>query len=56
MNTVYSVCFNFCDWNTLLQVAVSTAETTQLSVIQSVSKILGQTSGMSSPQRNEEKS
>jgi hypothetical protein len=36
-------------------VAVSTAETIKLSIIQGVSKILGQSSGVSSPHRNEEK-
>jgi hypothetical protein len=56
VNTVCFVCSNFCHLNTPLQVAVSIAETIKLSVIQGVSKILGQSSGVSSPYRNEEKS
>ena len=56
MNTVYFVFFNFCDWNRPLQAAMSTAEAMKLSVIQGVSKILGQSSGVNSPHRNEEKS
>jgi len=55
VNRVYFGCFNFCEWNTPLQVEVSTAETIKLSVIQGVSKILGLSSGVSSPHRNEEK-
>jgi hypothetical protein len=55
VNTLYFICLNICEWNTPLQVAVSTVETIKLLVIQGVSKILGQSSGVSSPHRNEEK-